>query len=56
MYGPYTRITSNDMKENDKRLHQACDSTLPFENILDQIEDSVDFLLREIHLIPQEKL
>ena len=43
LYDTYARITANDLKENDKNLHLAYDSTSPFENLIDQIENAVDF-------------
>jgi len=43
LYDTYARITANDLKENDKNLHLAYDSTAPFENLVDQIENAVDF-------------
>ena len=39
----HARITANDLKENDKNLHLSYDSTAPFENLIDRIENAVDF-------------
>ena len=44
LYYTYSRITPNALKENDQWLHQACDSLLSFEILVDQIEDVVEFV------------
>ena len=43
LHDAYDRIVPNALKENDQRLHQAYDPSLPFETILDQVEDAVEF-------------
>ena len=43
LYDTYGRITPNALKENDQRLHQAYDPTMPFEILVDQVEDAVEF-------------
>jgi len=46
-YDTYERITANDLKENDKNLHLAYDSNSPFKNLIDQIENAVDYASAE---------
>ena len=43
LHEPYGRITPNALKENDQRLHQDYDPPLPFETLVDQIENAVEF-------------
>ena len=43
MSDTHARITANALKENDKNFHLAYDSTSPFENLIDQMENAVDF-------------
>ena len=42
---PCTRITPNTLKENYNRSYQAYRLSLPFENLVDQAKDEVDFAL-----------
>ena len=43
LHDTYGRITPIALKENDQRLHQAYDPSLPFEILVDQVEDAVEF-------------
>ena len=38
-----SRIAPSILKENDQHLHQSCDPSFPFETLIDQVEDAVDF-------------
>lgn len=43
LYDTYARITQGALEENDQRLKQDWDPNQPFEVLIDQIEDAVDF-------------
>ena len=43
LYDSYARITQGDLDENDRRMKQAWDPNQPFETLIDQIEDAIDF-------------
>ena len=42
-HGICARVTANNLKENDKKMHLAYDPTSPFENLVDQVEIAIDF-------------
>ena len=43
LYNSYTRIFQFDLEENDKRLKQQWDLNQPFEFLIGQIEDKIDY-------------
>ena len=43
LYDTCAHITANDVKENDKSLHLAYEPSSTFENLIDQVENAVDF-------------
>ena len=43
LYNYYARISQFDLKENDKRFKQQWDPNQPFEVLIDQIKDAIDY-------------
>ena len=43
LHDTHSRIMSKALKENKKRLHQTYDPSMPFETLIVQLEDTVDF-------------
>ena len=43
LYKSYARISQFDLKENDKRFKQQWDPNQPFEVLIEQIEDAIDY-------------
>ena len=43
LFFTYGRITPCDLEENDKRFKKQWDTNQPFETLIDQIEDAIDF-------------
>ena len=43
LHNSYARISQFELEENDKRFKQQWDPNQPFEVIIDQIEDAIDY-------------
>ena len=43
LYGNYGVITPDELEENNKRMREAYDPTMPIENLLEQIEEDVEY-------------
>lgn len=43
LFFTYGRITPSDLEENDKKFKKQWDTNQPFEALIDQVEDAVDF-------------
>ena len=43
LFFTYGRITPHDLEENDKRFKKQWDANMPFETLVEQIDDAVDY-------------
>ena len=43
LYECYAKITHNNLRENDQRMNAPYDPNKPFEVLIDQIEDAIDY-------------
>lgn len=43
LYNTYGRITQIDLSDNEKRLKQTYDPTLPIENLFSQVEEAIEY-------------
>ena len=43
IYSTYANISASALQENDKRLQAPYDSSQPFETLIDQVENAVDY-------------
>ena len=55
-YDSHARISQFDLKENDKRFKQQWDPNKPFEVLIDQIEDSIDYAAAGNTPYPKEQI
>ena len=43
LHSSYAKITRGDLRDNEARMNQPCDSSRPIEVLFDQIEDAIDY-------------
>ena len=43
LYSTYANISASDLQDNDKRLRAPYDINQPFETLIDQVENAVDY-------------
>ena len=43
LYSTYTKISTSALQHNDKRLRAPYDRNQPFETLIDQVENTVDY-------------
>ena len=56
LYNSYARISEFDLEENDKRFKQQWDPNQPFEVLIDQIEDAIDYAASRNTLYSKEQI
>ena len=47
LYNTYGKISATDLMNNDTKMKQSYDPTQPFEDLIDQIEEGVDYASAE---------
>ena len=43
LYNTYAKITPSDLKTNDKRMNEPYNPNMPFECLIEQVQDAVDY-------------